>query len=274
METLSLFRRQEYIDVDDPAHAAKLGYDCFQIKYDGIWGRMVIKNKIAKIYSRSGNLKATKECDAPDCVLIGEFMFGTNWALRTNREGIFYLFDVESNGWINYCANSYEFKYQEMVRLSLHLPSWIKLVGTSRIADAKVVWDRITSGEADYEGLVFRKFLSDTSTSVLARCKREITDDVVVIDKYEGQGRLAGTLGGIVVGKFKAGILTQLYKVGGGFDDSLRHEIWTNWDNWYLTVIECKGKARFDSGALRHPNFSRRRPDKTPSECIFTPNEL
>lgn len=271
METLSLFKRQEYIDVDNPAHAIKLGYEFFQIKYDGIWARVVVKNKVAKIYSRTGNLKATRECDIPDCVLIGEYMFGTNWALRTGREGQLYVFDVESIGWVNFANNTYEFRFKELVMFTAKCPEWIKLCGLSKISDAQAAYEKINEG-ADYEGLVFRKF-SDTSTSTLARWKREITDDVVVIDKYEGQNRLSGTLGGIIVGKFKNGILTPLYKVGGGFDDSLRHEIWNNWNDWYLTVIECTGKARFDTGALRHPNFARRRLDKKPSECVFVPNE-
>lgn len=272
METLSLFKRQNYIDVDNPEHARKLGYEYFQIKYDGIWGRMVVENKVAKIYSRTGNLKATKECEIPDCVLIGEFMFGTNWAIRTGREGKFYVFDVESIGFANYTKSSYEFRFTELVKFTAVCPEWIKLCGLSRIEDAQNVWDKIESGEEDYEGLVFRKF-SDTAFSTLARCKREITDDVVVIDKYEGQGRLTGTLGGLVVGKHKNGDLTAVYKVGGGFDDELRHEIWTHWQDWQFSVIECKGKARFESGALRHPVFSRRRPDKLMYECVFSNDE-
>ena len=270
--TLSLFKRQTYIDVENPAEAQSLGYEYFQLKYDGIWARVVISKGTGIIYSRNEQVKSTFTTEIPDCVLIGEFMFGTNWANRTGRAGQIFVFDVESIGYVNYAECKYDFRYSELVKFSFYFPQLIKVVGIGRIGDADIVWDKIKSGEADYEGLVFRKF-SDLPTAILARAKREITDDVVVMDKYEGNNRLEGTLGGLVVGKYKDGILTPLYKVGGGFDDPLRHEIWNNWNDWYLSVIECKGKARFDTGALRHPNFSRRRPDKQPSECIFTRNE-
>lgn len=265
------FIRQEYIDVANPAEAIKLGYELVQIKYDGIWARVTVRHEIASVYSRNDQLKATFATTLPDCVLIGEFMYGSEWAKKDGREGQIYVFDVESIDYERYEDKNYLERYQALVSLSLHFSGTpFRLVGTSRIEHAHNAWCRIESGENDYEGLVYRK-TSDLPTAKLARSKKEVTDDVVIMDKYEGQNRLSGSLGGLVVGKFNSdGILTPLYRVGGGFDDALRDEIWREWPKHYLKVIECKGKARFESGALRHPNFSKFRPDKQPSECRIT----
>lgn len=267
------FERQKYIDVEGPDEAIRLGYDIFQLKYDGIWSRNVIEGGFVHTYSRNDQLKNTFSCDLPKCVLIGEYMYGTEWSKKGGREGMIYVFDVESIGDVNQSEFPYHERLRKLIDMSLYFPRTpFKLAASCRLDAAGEVWQRIVNGEADYEGLVYRK-LSDMFDATLARSKRDVTDDVVVLDKYEGQGRLVGTLGGLVVGKFDSTkTLTPLYKVGGGFSDALRAEIWNNWEKYYLSVIECVGKARFDSGALRHPNFSRLRPDKAATECLV--NEI
>ena len=70
-------------------------YDIVQLKMDGIWGCLVIKNGQWKIYSRTGNVKrkgkiADKKADV---ILLGEFMFGSHWAHMRKLDGEFYIFD-------------------------------------------------------------------------------------------------------------------------------------------------------------------------------------
>jgi ATP-dependent DNA ligase len=88
------------------------------------------------------------------------------------------------------------------------------------------------------------------------------------MDFEEGKGRLQGTLGAIVGGLFKDGILTKTCTVGGGFDDALRSKIWNNKTEYYLKVMEVSGKMYFEkTGAVRHPAFKHFRFDKSASEC-------
>jgi len=79
-----------------------------------------------------------------------------------------------------------------------------------------------------------------------------------------GKGKHIGRMGALKVGQYKDGVLTPIMSVGGGFSDAHREMVWTSG-----TVIEVVGKARFESGALRHSNFIRVRDDKRPEDCLF-----
>jgi ATP-dependent DNA ligase len=57
--------------------------------------------------------------------------------------------------------------------------------------------------------------------------------------------------------------------VGGGFTDEERDHIWHTWPASRGRVLTITGKGRFDSGALRHPNFKGFRDDKRAEECCI-----
>ena len=101
-----------------------------------------------------------------------------------------------------------------------------------------------------------------TRTWALQKVKRMNTLDLEIIGFEEGEGRLAGTLGAILV-RYKNG---NIVKVGSGFTDWLRSEIWSNQSKYLNTVSEIQffeETTNADGGiSLRFPVFKDFRPDK------------
>jgi DNA ligase-1 len=99
-------------------------------------------------------------------------------------------------------------------------------------------------------------------TNSLLKVKKMDTLDLEVIGFEEGSGRLTGTLGAALV-RYKDG---NVVKVGSGFSDELRKEIWTNQADWLGAIIECQyfeETRNADGGiSLRFPVFKSRRTDK------------
>lgn len=100
----------------------------------------------------------------------------------------------------------------------------------------------------------------------LQKVKKMKTLDLEVIGFLEGEGRLAGTLGAILV-RYKDG---NTVKVGSGFTDDLRKEIWTHQADWLGAICEIQyfETTKNDAGgeSLRFPVYKDRRFDKTEAD--------
>ena len=96
----------------------------------------------------------------------------------------------------------------------------------------------------------------------LMKVKKMNTLDLEIIGFEEGEGRLAGTLGAILV-RYKNG---NVVKVGSGFTDWLRKEIWANRNSHLGTICEIQyfeETTNADGGiSLRFPVFKDFRYDK------------
>jgi DNA ligase-1 len=96
----------------------------------------------------------------------------------------------------------------------------------------------------------------------LLKVKKMNTMDLQIIGFEEGTGRLAGTLGAILV-RYKNG---NTVKVGSGFTDWLRTEIWNNRGKYIDAIVEIKyfeETTNQEGGeSLRFPIFNDFRPDK------------
>ena len=96
----------------------------------------------------------------------------------------------------------------------------------------------------------------------LMKVKKMNTLDLEVVDYEEGSGRLAGTLGAIHV-RYKNG---NIVKVGSGFSDELRRQIWTHEVMIVGKIVEIQyfeETTNADGGiSLRFPVFKDFRPDK------------
>lgn len=99
-------------------------------------------------------------------------------------------------------------------------------------------------------------------TSALLKVKKMNTLDLQIIGFEEGSGRLTGTLGAILV-RYKDG---NVVKVGSGFTDGLREEIWKNQGKYLDTICEIQyfeETTNADGGeSLRFPIFKDFRTDK------------
>lgn len=96
----------------------------------------------------------------------------------------------------------------------------------------------------------------------LMKVKKMNTLDLEVVDYEEGSGRLTGTLGAIHV-RYKNG---NIVKVGSGFSDELRRQIWNHDVMIVGKIVEIQyfeESTNADGGiSLRFPVFKDFRPDK------------
>lgn len=264
----SPFDRQPYLDVDENDET---GWDIIQPKYDGIWARLQKKHKDGNVllYSRTSQVKTVFDLPKfpPETVVIGEFMYGSQWAQAPERLGKVFVFDcVAIRGLdVRHLPYSERLKFAREVVAEVQFP--LELSRSFPFSYYDKVWSNLVS-KRDFEGLVFRKWHTPYEDPV-GRRKLDVTDEFVVLDALVGKGKNAGRLGALVVGKFSNGVLKGLMSVGGGFSDAEREEFWHYPNRIIGAVVEVVGKARFDSGALRHPNFVRIRTDKRPEECIL-----
>lgn len=117
----------------------------------------------------------------------------------------------------------------------------------------------------DWEGLMLNKCTPYVCkrTTDLIKIKRFYTMDLEVVEVLEGDGRLKGTLGALVV-KFK----DNTVNVGSGYSDEQRSYIWNNKDNMIGKIIEIKYKEitkdkKTELESLQFPVFVQIRNDKT-----------
>ena len=122
---------------------------------------------------------------------------------------------------------------------------------------------------ADQEGIMINLTLAPYEfkrTNYLLKVKKMHTLDLEIVGFEEGTGRLAGTLGAILV-RYKNG---NIVKVGSGFSDRLRLEIWASRDEWLGNICEIQyfeETTNADGGeSLRFPVFKDYRPDKTEAD--------
>lgn len=96
----------------------------------------------------------------------------------------------------------------------------------------------------------------------LMKVKKMNTLDLQIVDFEEGSGRLAGTLGAIHV-RYKNG---NIVRVGSGFSDILRSQIWADKEKYLYSICEIQyfeETTNADGGiSLRFPVFKDFRPDK------------
>ena len=99
-------------------------------------------------------------------------------------------------------------------------------------------------------------------TNALLKCKKFSDADLEIIGFEEGTGRLTGTLGAILV-RYKKG---NVVKVGSGFTDEMRAEIWADTSKYLgriCTVKYFEETTNKDGGiSLRFPTFVSIRTDK------------
>lgn len=261
---------------DDVTFEEARTFDFYQPKYDGIWGCLFRVFDSVQITSRNGLVKGHyKSNNFPhDTIVVGEYMFGTNWAQEPARAGKFFAFDLLCLCGHDMRGESYEIRLRELRNLLANLDIQEVLpVSCHPIIHLKESLDKLKLTRA-YEGVVVRNWNQPFSHS-LGRIKLDIEGDFVVMGFKEGTGRLTGSLGSISVGAYTpTGDLVPVMDVGGGISDSLRRTIWHDQQRFLHSVVRVVGKGRFPSGALRHPNLLNFRDDKSPRECTLIKQSL
>jgi ATP-dependent DNA ligase len=253
--------RQDYVDLPY-AYVDKKQFDIVQLKYDGWWARVVVKDGKWTLFSRTERMVTSGFCDPSiNGVFIGEYMFGTQWSQAPEHAGKIYFFDCwELNG-----VNTFGFGYRDRVSLfgtikHLFAPHW-QVVASYPFAVYAQLWDRLVL-RGPYEGLVFRN-KTDTGFDKVFRTKKTLTRTFLLVKVYEGEGEDAGRMGSVGYADPKEPT-KELGTTGGGFSDALKQDIWDNPNNYIGRLMDVKANAVFESGSLRHPNFVRWRDDLKP----------
>jgi DNA ligase-1 len=131
---------------------------------------------------------------------------------------------------------------------------------TSRITE--ILEEETAKGEEGIMINIMDALYEFKRTNNLLKVKKMQTMDLEIIDFEEGEGRLAGTLGAVLV-RYKNG---NVVKVGSGFSDQLRKEIWQNRNSHLGTICEIQyfeETTNADGGeSLRFPIFKDFRHDK------------
>ena len=99
-----------------------------------------------------------------------------------------------------------------------------------------------------------------TRSHAWLKMKNQASENLRVVGAFEGTGKYEGQLGGLIVDR--AGVQVR---VGGGFSDEQRAEIWADWLKGESPEIGFSGISRAievefheitPDGSLRHPRFS------------------
>lgn len=249
---------QEYKD-GTVADALALGCDVFQVKMDGWWTHVAWRDAVIQLRSKTKRLYDTRPAPVDFWAdIICESMVGTQRAQDPKYKSFLFMFDL-------WAINDQDLRTLPYIERMKKLARFFKVfngpnqpfraIPTYPIANFQAFWDKMVV-PGTFEGAVFRKS-TDVGTPCLVRQKLEITQDLIFVGIEEGEGRLAGSCGAIV-GKTVDGVIV---KVGGGMSDNLRTELFLNPMKYIGTWFEVTAKGRFESGSLRHPNFSRFRDD-------------
>jgi DNA ligase-1 len=149
------------------------------------------------------------------------------------------------------------------------LPTW-------PCADEESIYKLYDSVRAKgVEGLIVKDpkaFYYRKRHHAFAKIKAEETEDLKVVDAFEGEGKYVGMLGGVIVDREGVAV-----KVGGGFSDEQRAEFWAAYQRDMKggvpeggvgelvgRLIEVKFHEVTPDGSLRHPVFVRFRDTLSP----------
>jgi len=262
---------------DLPALRNSNEYDIVELKADGIWGELVLEGNQVKVWSRTGVLKAVWEVPenkngGKRIVLHGEYMFGSQFLRNPLHSLRFYAFDCTEMQGVDIRDEPFSYRRVALETAcdGLPLQDRIEPVQQWRLArhDIQELWQRKVV-RAGWEGLVLKK-LSATYGYGFARIKKEYEADYVCMgfmqsdaEKYKGQ-----MVRSIVGGLYFDGKLKQVIRCSGMAEDE-RAEMYQSPELYIGKVFTVRGKGRFKSGALRHPNFIRLHPEKSPLECTY-----
>ena len=168
------------------------------------------------------------------------------------------------------CTENYSVRKKRL----LNLKNKIQKNGTQNIEVVQMVYEGTDVNDVydwldyavkhEWEGLVVNRQVPYRRTrhNGCLKVKRFYTVDLRITAIEEGQNRLAGTMGALVV-DYKDNEL----RVGSGFDDATRAAVWENPDNYIGKIVEVKFKEKScdkKTGleSLQFPTFVRFRDDK------------
>lgn len=242
-------------------------------KLDGIRCFAIVKNGKAKLFARSGKLISNFDSTIGtalgalgdgcyDGELMGEdFVALMRQAYRKDNVNVEHtylsLFDYLSlEEWRSGdVVTSTKNRYTELKKRVNGSDPFIDVVGRHEVpADIKEIMALHKYFiEAGYEGAMVKTidapYRFGRSYDVM-KVKEFHDVDLPIIGLEEGTGRHAGRLGAV-----KISFNGVIVKVGSGFSDIQREQVWNNQDNFLGRIIEVRYQEVTPDGSLRFPTF-------------------
>ena len=189
----------------------------------------------------------------------------------------FVIFDIVPVGEFekDACTENYSVRKDRLLELADNLEQWEDYeLRPANIEVVPMVYEGTDVNEIskwldyavehDWEGLVVNRQVPYRRTrhNGCLKVKRFYTVDLRITAIEEGQNRLAGTMGALVV-DYKGNEL----RIGSGFDDATRSAVWENPDDYIGKIVECRYKEvtmdkKTGLESLQFPTFVRFRNDK------------
>lgn len=258
-------------------------------KYDGVRCIAVIKSGNVQMYSRKGKAfeaqPAFEQTVVPELGSLGDGVFdgelfgedfkntieavrkGSDWDMDKIRSIQFHMWDWMPHGdWVKQntdltCRDARE----HLEDLSINSQnSFLRLVQRDLVHPNKVreYHDRYVMD--GFEGAMVK--LLDSTYKFgrghnVMKYKHFDTADLKVVGFEEGTGKYEAHLGALVVERPHNGEMVRV-KVGSGFTDAQRLEIWENRSKFRGKVVEVQYFEVTPDGSLRFPTFVQWRMDK------------
>ena len=249
------------------------GYRCLAI---GTGGEFTLYSRNGSVYQNFPSIKKELETLFPvgDYVFDGEIMSSDFNAMQqtafASKRGTavgdvkYFIFDtIRYSEWTaGVFLQLYNDRYSNLVSLiSKNAPEsdLLNLV----VHDTCNTVEDIRIKQAEFESMGFEGAMANPNipyymgrkSNALLKFKSMMTQDCVVVDFVEGNGRLEGTLGKVIVTQENG----NTGEVGSGFSDAERKYIWENKDLVTGRVIEVKFQELTKDGYFRFPIFMRYR---------------
>ena len=264
---------------EDFAWHVKHGYDRCELKMDGIYAVVILKNGKGWIWSRGRQLKATFDAPGFDekTVLLGEYMHGSNWAIRNGKQGHLYIFDcLVSDG--EDISSDILLMRQDTAKTQVHIINtyspemkgkvqMVKSWDVDCAEDMEIIWSRVN--RELHEGVVLKR--SCKVDTRYTRVKRTVEVDYVVTGFLQSEAPK-------YIGRMVRSIQAGLYNDKGelvhitdisGITDQQRTDFFQRPEDFIGRVFKAVGYTIFESGAIRHPSFHEWHPDKPAEECTL-----
>ncbi len=195
-----------------------------------------------------------------ELIVPGEHFQDTSGLIRNDDpvpNAVFYVFDIPGGDLDFESRQCVLLEHCKMVKSPFI--QFVKHVKVRSLGHLYETYDKALA--AGYEGLVIKtpghKYKLTRSWDWM-KLKATNSEDLPVVDMFEGTGKYEDKLGGLIV-KRKNGILVR---VGSGFSDAERFNIWTDFESFKDQTIEVHYHEETPDGSLRHPVYKGFRWDK------------
>lgn len=201
-------------------------------------------------------------CDDNDFQSMQKNAFAT--VRKTNTTNIVYhMFDyIPAPEWFNDCfvmpaSQRYEF-LDKLTGDTIKECSHLKVVHHDIVYAYQEALDYEARCVADgYEGAMVLPmdlaYYRGRPSKCLMKLKTMKSQDCIVIDTYEGEGKLVGMLGGFVVRQENNGVC----ECGSGLTEAKRKQCWVDRESLIGRIVEVQYQDLTGDGIMRFPVFKR-----------------